>query len=425
MLSRRTSFSTGLLLLTILLPLPILGQGLPQGDARTANFAPDRLTRLDGFLKNEIEQKRMPGAVAVIARDGKVIHSVAMGYQDIATQTPLTTETIFRFRSMTKPVIGVAAMILVEEGKLKLSDPVTKYIPSFANLKVYVSGEGDNLVVEPINRTMTVHHLLTHTAGFTSPGFGNTGLHRYLQKVAKSPRDFSTLDAFVAHQSKLPLLFHPGDRYEYSPSFDTMGYIIEVVSGQSLGEFLSQRIFRPLGMVDTAFYVPANKISRFASTYVMTKDGLQVIETGRGSVMLNPALPPSGGGGLVSTAADYLRFAQMLLNQGVFDGARILAPTTVKVMAMNHLPINDKRMVVGEGYGIGLGLDVDVARKGVIGNNGSFYWSGSQRTHFWVDPQTQVIGLFLTQVSPFDFEYDKSMRNLTYQALLNKIVRGR
>jgi len=404
----------GLLLLLTLVGLAN-AQGLPLGDHERAGFDTGRLARIGHFVDKEIQAGRMPGAVTVIARDGKIVHRGVAGYQDVADGTPLSVDTIFRFYSMTKPVLGVATMILVEEGLLKLDDPVSKYIPGFDHLRVYVSGEGEDMVTEPLAHPILVHHLATHTAGFTS--FGNTGLNRLLQAEYKGPDQFPSLEAFIAHLLTFPTLFQPGDDWKYSPSFGALGYVLEVAAEQPLKELLAERIFEPLGMTDTGFHVPADKVGRFASTYYATENGLELIETGSASYMLNPKITPRGGGGLVSTAADYLRFAQMVLNGGELDGVRLLAPTTVRMMTTNHLPPG-LESYPGEGYGIGFGVDLDIARKGVIGNNGTFHWAGAARTHFWVDPKAGVIGLFLTQVQTFSFDYDKYMRNLTYQALV-------
>ena len=401
----------------VLLPLACVGQDLPKGNPADAGFSVDRLTRLEQFVDTEVERNRIPGALTVIARDGKVVHTHIAGYQDVESRTPLKEDTIFRIYSMTKPVIGVAVMLLVEDGKIKLSDPVSDYVPELAELVVYLRGEGGDIETAPAE-PMIVQHLLTHTSGFSFPA-GDTGLHRLLQASYQRSHEFGNLKEFVRHQAEFPLLFHPGARYEYGPSFDVLGHLIEVVTNQPLGRFLSERIFDRLAMVDTGFFVPADKVDRFASSYNVTDEGLELIETGQDSYMLNPNIVPRGGGGLASTAADYMRFAQMLLNEGELDGVRILSPTTVRFMAMNHLPRADRRIMEGgDGYGIGLGVTIDTALKGVLGNNGSFHWSGLERTHFWVDPRARIIGLFLTQVQPFNFEYDKFMRNLTYQAFL-------
>lgn len=422
--SKDTSPSAAAMLLGLVLalflsvPVVLADTGLPNGSAKRAGFSPERLARIECFIDDEIEGAHIPGAIMMVARNGKVIHSVVSGYQDVESRKPVALDTIFRIYSMTKPVMGVATMILVEEGKLKLDDPVAKYIPEFGELEVYWFEERGEILTSPATETMTIHHLVTHTSGLTFPSNGDTPLHQLLKKEYVPANEFPSLGAFVERMAEFPLLFQPGTRYEYAPGFDVLGHVIEQVAGESLKEFLGERIFEPLGMVDTGFFVPAEKVGRFASTYTSTDDGLELIETGATSYLLDPNITPRGGGGLVSTAADYLRFAQMMLNGGELDGARILAPTTVRFMTRNHLPADEPRILNGFGHGIGFGVELDVARRQMLGNDGMFHWSGADRTHFWVDPKTGIIGLFLTQVRPFNFEYEKYIRNLTYQAFL-------
>lgn len=386
-------------------------------DANAAGFDADRLARIEHFVDEEIEAKRIAGAVTLVARNGVVVHRHVAGYQDAADRRPLRSDTIFQIYSMTKPVIGAAVMILVEEGVLKLDDPVSNYIPGFADLRVYVSGEGDDMVTKELARPVTVQHLATHMAGFTS--FGDSPLNQYLATRYQRPDRFPSLEAYVDHLLPFPLLFQPGSEWKYGPSFDILGHLIEVVSGEKLQTFLQQRLFGPLGMTDTGFSVPASKVDRLASRHASYDGAISVIERSAESPKLDASITPSGGGGLVSTANDYLRFAQMVLNGGELDGVRILSPASVRMMTANHLPAG-MESYPGEGYGIGFGVDLNMARKGTLGNAGSYHWLGNDRTHFWVDPKARIIGLFLTQAQPFSFDYGKDMRNLTYQALMTE-----
>lgn len=394
------------------------GEWLPTGDPETFGFSDDRLARLTTAMQAHVDAGELPGALMVIARKGKVIYRETVGFRDVESQAPVTPDTVFRIYSMTKPITSVAAMMLVEEGKLRLTEPVYSYIPSFRTLSVYEDGPADNMRTSPIEQPITVHHLMTHTAGLTYPLFGRTPVHLLYDQHNIRIRAKPTTEAFVQEVSKIPLVRNPGEAWEYSIATDVLGYVVEKAAGMPFSDFVAERIFEPLEMTETAFYVRDDQRDRFAQVYKVTPDGLEVA-AGRGSSsFFDPTRPASGGGGLVSTAADYLRFAQMLLNGGEFGGVRLLSPRTIEFMRQDHMQPG-MYSLPGGGFGLGFGIDVDPALKGMLGPTGTYYWSGAARTHFWVDPQNEIIGMFFTQLEPFTTVFDEEMRNLVYQAMVD------
>lgn len=383
-----------------------LAQGLPRVAPASVGFSESRLSHIAPLLDREIDSKMMPGAVVVLARNGQVFYEQVAGYRDLRNQTPMTADTLFRIRSMTKPITGVAGMILVEEGQLRLTDPVSKYVPCFDALRVRTpKGAGET---GSLRNKMQVRHLFSHTSGlaYTAPDGRSLG-----------PAKFETLQDFVDDLCSVDLYFQPGTNYRYSISNDVLGYLIEQVSGQRLGDFMAARIFEPLGMEDTSFAVPEGKLDRFSVTYNRSESDLFEHDRPETSVHRNISVPHSGGGGLISTAEDYLRFAQMLANGGELNGTRILSRHGVQLMSSNHLPKGIETDIPGQAYGLAVGVDVDLGRKGVMGNVGTFHWSGADSTHFWVDPVANIVGVLMTQTRPFNFDYAHDLRNLTYQAL--------
>lgn len=384
-------------------PVAAQGKGAVLAPARpeSVGFSSERLARMDEAMKALVDQGRVPGVVTYVARHGKVVHYSIYGKADLETGAPLTENTIFRMYSQTKPVTGVAMMILFEEGKWKLDDPVTNYVPEFKDLKVFkgLDEKGDP-ILEPVARSATMRELMSHTAGFA---YGLVTDN----PVDKAYRDSrllgsKTLQDMVSEASRLPLASQPGEQWKYSIAVDVQGYIIEKLSGQSLPDFMQSRIFGPLGMKDTAFYVPDDKKPRQASLYTYNRVG-QIIPAD-GFMVLDVSKPPtaaSGGGGLMSTVADYARFAQMLANGGELGGVRILAPSTIKLMASNHLTDAQlARQPIGPGVGFGLDVAVvmDPARAGTPAGKGSFSWGGAAGTWFWVDPENDLIVLGMIQV---------------------------
>ncbi len=371
-------------------------------------FSSQRLERLHEVMRREVDTKELPGIVTLLARHGKVVEEKTYGQKDLASGAPMTRDTIFRIYSMTKPVTGVAMMILYEEGKWRPSDPISRYIPEFANLKVFKGlDQKGNMILEDPAHPPTMKELLTHTAGFTYGIFGNTPVDKaYLEgKVWQS----QSLQEMMDKLAKIPLLYQPGTRWVYSVATDIQGYIIEKLSGQSLPDFMQQRIFGPLGMKDTGFFVPPDKRDRFATLYSPDEKGQLVVDKSAwGGPTDFAALPtlPSGGGGLVSTAQDYLRFAQMLLNGGELDGVSILAPASVELMTANHLApqlmtgdasIGSTIIRPGLGWGYDCAVYSDPREADVVVGKGTYFWAGAADTWFWIDPANDLIFVGMTQ----------------------------
>ncbi len=394
-------------------------------------FSSERLERLHAGMQKEVDQKALAGIVTILTRHGKVVEERTYGKKDIASGAPMTRDTIFRIFSMTKPVTGVAMMILYEEGKWHPLDPVSKYIPEFAHLKVFKGADdsGKMILEDPVHPP-TMHELMTHTAGFTYGFFGNTLVDKMYvdQQVWQS----KNLQDMMDKLAKIPLLYQPGTRWVYGASMDIQGYIVEKLSGQSLPDFMQQHIFAPLGMKDTGFFVPPEKRNRFATLYASGQNGELVVNAAPGTspddYATQPSLP-SGGGGMVSTAEDYLRFAQMLLNGGELDGVRILAPATVALMTTNHLPpslmtgefsIGPAIIRPGMGWGYDCAVYTDPLEADEVVGKGTFFWLGAADTWFWVDPTNDLIFVGMTQrrIGPGEPNVEALSQPLVYQALV-------
>jgi CubicO group peptidase (beta-lactamase class C family) len=387
---------------------------LPVAAPEEIGLSTARLNRLTDTLRGEIDRGRVPGAVALIARRGKLGYFEALGVRDPATAAPMHKDTIFRFYSMTKPIVSVAAMMLWEEGKVLLNDPIAKYIPAFAARKVAVERHGKVELV-PAERDITIQDLLRHTSGFTYE-FRGTAPVQKMYMEAKLFRRNQTNAEHAQTLATLPLMHQPGTQWEYSRSTDVVGRLVEVLSGQSLGAFLSERILGPLGMVDTDFHVPPQKHQRLAEAFAKDPESgaaVQLVE-----VRERPMFE-SGGGGLVSTAMDYARFLQMLLNGGMLDGKRLLSRKTIEFMTADHLgPVTGASDLLIPGYGFGLGFAVrmhaGIAQ--VPGSVGQYYWGGLAGTTFWVDPAEQLFALMLIQ-GPGQREYYRVLfRDMVYAA---------
>ena len=362
-----------------------------------------RLKRIRTLLQGYVNSGQLPGFLTVVARRGKIVHLATIGMRDVENSKPVEPDTIFRIYSMSKPITSVAVMMLYEEGHFQLGTPVSQFIPEFENMKVY---NEDQTEVLDAKRKITVKHLLTHTAGFTY-GWGNKPVDaRYREANIREPG--STLVDMVEKLSKIPLVHEPGERWTYSVSTDVLGYFVEVVSGMPFEEFLQTRIFGPLGMVDTAFSVPSEKVDRFAALYRPTKEnGLQ--RTRRPALEVDEyTFFPSGGGGLVSTAADYIRFSQMLLNGGELDGVRILGKKTVELMRYPH---HD------DWFGLGFRVVTHKNPPNILNSVGNFSWGGAAATTFWIDPQEELVGLLMTQLLNNRYPFQQQFKVLTYQAL--------
>ncbi len=395
-------------------------------DMATAVGAPQasQFTSLDADLRCLTEQGKIPGAVVIVAKNGRVIYRKSVGFQDVRTRVPMTEDTIFRLYSMSKPITSVGIMMLVEEGKLALEDPLYRFVPEFKDARVYVSGDVDHIITEPLHRPITVADLLTHTSGLTYHFTGDTPVHRYYRKhgvkrdtpVGSLPTDApaaATLEELVHRLAQAPLLHQPGQQFDYSYSSTVLGYVIERASGLRLDQFLQQRIFGPLRMAHTGFFVEGGALDRFVTNYLWTGTQLQPIETRDTTDYRDPHRLLDGGGALAGTAGDYLRFAQMLVNGGELEGVRILKPETVALMFQDHLPVSaaGRGMIPGVqfqfGYGFAIG-NASTARTGSL-PPGAVGWDGSGNTFFWVDPGKKRVTVFMTQViapkgPPADFK---------------------
>ena len=385
----------------------------------------ERLERITELSKSYINDFNIPGIVTIVSRKGKIVYYKAFGKRDIHNKTLLLKDDLFRIYSMTKPVTAVAIMQLYEKGKFKLNDPVSKFLPEFKGLKV-LNEEGE--LVE-MSTTMKMHHLFTHTAGF-SYGFSDDPIDK--QYANANLFISEDLEELVTKVAKLPLRFQPGTRYHYSIADDLIGLIIERLSGLPLDEYFNENIFNPLGMKDTFFQVPKGKRDRFLTRYrydIKKKSPVEypAIPRQAYSDFINvPML--SGGGGLVSTAMDYMIFAESLRNGGIYNGKRILSPKTIKFMTKNHLEsvINpfqggdmnfvEKRNSIGFGRGIGFGLVTDTTKKGIVGSNGEYYWQGPSSI-FWVDPIEDIVVVSMIQIMNAPFDRRSDIKIATYQAI--------
>jgi CubicO group peptidase (beta-lactamase class C family) len=372
-------------------------QALPTAKPESVGMSSERLTRLGDGMKSLVDQGRLAGVVTMVARHGKVVEFEATGKRDIAANLPMQKDSIFRIYSMSKPITGVAMMMLFEEGKWQLNDPVAKYIPEFSDLKVYGTDAGGNMVLKDQTHPVTMRELMSHTGGFTYGYFSNTPVDK-LQREVNVLDVNNTLEEMIKRVTKLPLNAQPGSEWHYSISTDIQGYIVQKLSGMPLEEFLEKRIFKPLDMVDTGFYVPTEKLKRIAEFYVYDKDGqLQVVRGGLNhDFSAKPALS-SGGGGLVSTATDYMRFCQMLLNGGKLGGVRLLSPRSVELMRTNVLPPAMPIFVPGAGFGLDFAVYTDAVAAGGYYGKGTFWWGGAAGTWFWIDPTDDLIVIGMIQ----------------------------
>jgi CubicO group peptidase (beta-lactamase class C family) len=411
----------------------VLAQGAPAHAQPMAapgavDVSPERLARIRPAIQGEIDAGRMPGAVVMIARKGQLIYSEAIGFQDKAAAKPMTVDAIFRIYSMTKPLASVGAMMLVEEGKIQLTDPLSKYLPQFEKMEVLVTGPDGRKIREPAKRPITIHDLLRHTAGLA---YGEVSPLSEIKTAYAEGKFFDpagatyesrmvTPEQFTAGIARAPLVHEPGTTWEYSMAVDVLGRVVEKVSGQRLSVFLEERLFRPLKMVDTGFKVPQAQWSRIAEPL---PGAIAMLD-----VKIDP-LQDQGGVGGVSTAADYLRFCQMMLNGGTLDGHRYLSPATVKWMASDHLgnrpgsPLTPGGLLMGvEGYTFGLGFMVrqGPGLAGVPGSEGEYMWAGAGGTFFWIDPKEQLAVVYMAQTpGPIRPYYRRMIKALVAQALEN------
>ena len=389
-------------------------------------FSKKRLKHINPVMQRHIDEGRTAGIITLVARRGKVAHFETFGQRDVEANRPMTPDTIFRIYSMTKPLTSIAVMMLYETGHFHLNDPIEAFIPPLKDVQVFNGYDAAGIRLEKLARPITILDLLTHTAGLSYGLFDDSPIEAmYRQaKVLDAEIDLAEM---IERLVKLPLLYQPGTAWRYSVATDVLGRLVEVVSGLRFDQFLQQNILEPLNMVDTAFHVPEDKIERFAALYAGTPSG-----------GFEPSPPLSlgryqpdqkffsGGGGLVSTAADYLRFCQLLLNRGELDGVRLVSRKTLEFMTINHIPPAMLPFYVGSnplpGFGFGLGFRVliDVAPSQTLGSVGEYGWGGAASTYFWIDPQEDLLGIFLTQLLPSNnHPLARSFRVLTYQAIVD------
>jgi len=397
--------------------------------AEEAGISSERLETINAYLEREVAGDRLPGISALVQRRGKVVHHSMHGKMDIEAGRPMEADAIFRIYSMTKPVVSLALMLLHDEGRCQLFDPVSRYIPAFANTKVYshVSDRQPHYVQQ--DPPMSIFHLLTHTAGLT---YGSDAWHPVDQLFRESDQDNGffrrgmPLSELIGHIAELPLKYQPGTDWEYSVAVDVLSYLVQVIADMPLADFLKARIFAPLGMDDTDFYVPPEKAQRLAAIYHSPAHYGPIRFEADNELLgdvREPTACPSGGGGLVSTMADYLRFASMLLNGGELDGARVTSPMTIKRMTANATPQSWMPLRLGVeryGYGFGLGFRVmlDPGRANGYSSFGEYGWSGMASTHFVIDPAEDLITLMMTQMVPAEPHRPRSIfPNLVYQAI--------
>ncbi|HJZ71007.1 MAG TPA: serine hydrolase domain-containing protein [Vicinamibacterales bacterium] len=408
-------------------PAVVAAKNPPDKGARDLAPAPpesvgvstERLRRLDAAMARLVDDRQVAGLVTLLERHGKVVHVNAVGRQDVRKPEPMQKDSIFRIYSMTKPVTGVAMMMLYEEGKWRLDDPVSRYIPEFAKLKVYTGKNDDGSPkLEDAKRSMTMRELMTHTGGLGYVLNANNPVDKMIID-GNLLNSRAPLQDMITGLAKIPLLAQPGTRWSYSIGVDVQGYLVEKFSGQTFADFLRTRIFEPLGMKDTAFYVPQEKLARFALVHTGAGPGLAVDEN-RPSPTEIP-VGPSGGGGLFSTAGDYARFCEMLLQGGQLNGVRLLAPRTVEMMRTNHVnPDPLKTMPPGTGWGMDFQIVTDAAAAGDSVPNGTFSWFGIAGTWFWIDPVEDLafVGMVQHQSLATTRAIHGLSRSLVYQAVV-------
>lgn len=397
-------------------------------------FCADRLARLDRFLQSRyIDTGKLPGAQMLIWRRGGVAHRACLGLADVERARPVAKDTVFRIYSMTKPVTSVAFMMLVEEGLVALDDPVHRYIPEWEGLGVYEGGSAGDFRTRAPDRPMQMVDLLRHTSGLTYGFQQRTPVDAAYraQRVGELALN-TTLEDMVAILGTLPLEFSPGTAWNYSVSTDVLGYVVSRIAGKPLDEVIAERILQPLGMTDTGFHVRPGQAGRFAACYqTRPGGGFELQDDPTTSPYLTPPVMVSGGGGLVSTADDYLRFCRMLLQGGELDGVRLLAPKTIELMTANHLPggqdmcslsrsMFSESTYAGVGFGLGFAVTMDPARTLLPGSPGEYFWGGMAGTYFWVDPLEDMAVIFMTQVIPSSaYAIRRELRTLVYSALVD------
>jgi CubicO group peptidase (beta-lactamase class C family) len=425
-----THTTTRFLPLLALFALPLSAGSIPAAaKPEDVGMSSDRLKRIDQMIQRRIDAGELTGAVTIVARKGKVVHLEAQGVMDLESKKPMTKDTMFRVASMTKPVTGLAIMMMIEEGKVRLTDPVSRYIPEFRGMKVAVplpaqggrgaapaaaapGGRGapaPQFYTVPAEREITIRDLLTHVSGLASGPMSNSET----QKLNRRPEE--NLASYIPRLGTTPLEFQPGSRWAYSAQagFDTLGRIVEIVSGMPLDQFFRQRIFDPLGMKDIYFWPPDDRWPRVASVYTRTANGLQKSQNPNN---MSSKVYFMGSGGLITTAEDYLPMGVMLANGGQLNGKRLLSPKTVEMMRSVHAPDTLPGRTPGEGYGLSVRVVSDHAKRGTLLSTGSFGWSGAYGTHYFVDPVEQVVAVMMVQTS--NQEVNGDFENMVMQSIV-------
>jgi len=431
---RPSSFRAVLILvLFVLSSVPTWGQVLSTAEPESVGMSSERLGRLTNTLEDYVSDERIAGAVAIVARKGKIAYLEAVGMRDLETSSPMATDSIFRIASQTKALTSTCIMILQERGQLLISDPLAKYMPEFANGTVAVDNGRGGYDVVAARRAITIRDLLTHTSGIS---YGNGIAVDEWREADVIGWYFAKRDEpireTIRRMGALPASAHPGDSWIYGYNTDILGALVEVVSGRPFDVFLRDEVLEPLGMSDTHFYLPAEKIDRLVTVYSSTAaGGIELAPApghmdnrgifgniGQGQYVDGPRTSFSGGAGLLSTAHDYATFLQMMLNGGEFNGARILSPNTVKLMTVNHL--GEVPFRSGQGFGLGFSVVTDLGARGAPGSVGEFGWAGAYHSTYWADPEEELAAVYLTQLIPaINVDDNVKFRSLLYQAIID------
>lgn len=389
-----------------------------------------RLARIPAAMEKSVTDNQLPGILTLIQRKGKVVHLDKYGMMDIETGKPMQEDALFRIYSMTKPIVSVALMTLYEEGRFSINDPVAKFIPAFSKTKVYAGSTPLGLKLVDQDPAITLHHLLTHTSGLSYGWFFDSPVEDLYREII--PNIFirtQTLEEVVTKLAELPLLFQPGTQWRYSYATDVLGYVVQVIADMPLADFLEERIFKPLGMVDTTFHVTSEKLDRLAQIYSSEKlyDPVPVNpeEVGLINDVTVPTNCPSSGGGLISTLADYLKFCNCLINNGRYEGGHLLSRKTLAWMTSDHIPVQLKPLKLGlwtldHGFGLGFRVATSLGEAKSLTSLGEYGWAGAAQTYFWIDPVEEFIGLFMTQHMPIEpYPTQERFKILAYQAIVD------
>lgn len=419
-------------LLIALAATGVRAESLPTVHPEEVGLSSQRLARLDRVMQRHADENELAGVVMLIARHGKIAHFSAIGKMDLESGEEMRRDSIFRLYSMTKPITSVALLMLYEEGYFQLTDPIENYLPALKDAKVFNGlDKADEMILVDPTRKVSIQDMFRHTAGLTYGFFSDTPVDKAYREAGIGLNPLKLKD-LVDKIGSVPLLYQPGTQWVYSYSHDVQAYLVECLSGMSFDVYLREKIFKPLGMEDTAFGLAQEKLDRFTTYYqsIEQKDqavsfdplvpGLQPIDKPKTSEYLRGADFPGGGSGLVSTAADYFRFSQMLLNGGVYNGVRLLSPKTVALMTMDHVPAEADRAQLPPGYGFGLGVAVlkDPVAQGNIGSIGQYGWFGIATTRVLIDPSEDMIMILLTQYAPMNFSLTSQFETLVYQAII-------